>query len=783
MACPSTLASRSTVAPSGAIASWSVLASAPALASTFAALVLTLGCGASSRAPAVVEKPAPSALASATEPSGAGKPVFQNLGGMWLPAQIPSRAKELKQLGLTIDPSLLADPKSSLLSAIVNLNGCSASFVSKDGLVVTNHHCATGALQKNSTPTENLLKTGMLAKTRAEERSSGPSSRLSVLSKMTEVTERVRPELLKVTDDRERTRTLERLQKEMVAACEQGRPGVRCGFVSLYEGLRYFSVETLELRDVRIVYAPAAAIGNFGGEIDNWRWPRQTGDVTFFRAYVGKDGLPADYSPDNVPYQPASFLKLASTPLSAGDLVIVTGYPGHTSRLTPAAEMRQIQSVVYPEQQAMFDAYLAMLAELGKDDPDVAIKATGRRRGFDNYRTKHQGELEGMQRAHLLEKKQSEEQALRAFIAADSARSQRFGSVFGDIDAVIAEQEKTREADTALEREFLLPRLIFAAYRIARMAEERAKPDAERDPGYQERNVPRLKDELRSLPQSFHPKLDRAFLKLALERDRARDAQHRTPALELIAGKAPTDAAIAGAIAKLYDKTKLDDEKLRLELFDKATPAKLAQHPDPIVRLMTKLYPHLRGVDERRKRLEGKLLLVEPRYLEALLAFKGEAVAPDANGTLRVAYGTVQKAPPGTPGSDLGAFTSVAQIVAKTTGKEPFDTPQNLLSAAKLSPRSRFADKSLGDVPVDFLSDVPITNGNSGSATLNAHGELVGLAFDGTYESVAADWVFSSTTRSIHVDLRYVLFLLEEVEHAQDLLRELGVPVAAPRNP
>jgi hypothetical protein len=743
--------------------------------------VAALACGSSQTRPRATPLAASATPAVVGAAPAAAKPTFENHGGMWMPSQIPLKATELKALGLAIDPALLSDPKSSLLAAIVNLNGCSASFVSKDGLVVTNHHCATGALQKNSTPTENLLKTGMLARTRTEERTSGPASRLSVLSKMTEVTERVRPTLAKVSDDRARTAELERLQKELVAACEQGRKGVRCGFVSLYEGLRYFVVETLEIRDVRIVYAPAEAIGNFGGEIDNWRWPRHTGDVAFFRAYVGKDGMPADFAADNVPYQPPSFLKLASTPLDAGDLVLVAGYPGHTSLLTPAVEMRQIQTAIYPEQQAMFDAYLAMIANNSKDDPEVAIKATGRRRGFDNYRTKHQGELEGMQRARLLEKKLAEEQALRAFIAADTARTASFGTALGDIEAVIAEQEKTRVADTALEREFLLPRLLFAAYRIARMADERQKPDAERDPSYQERNVPRLKDELKSLTASYHPKLDGAFLRLALERDRARDAQHRTPALELIAGKAPTDAAIATAIAKLYDQSKLGDEKARLELFDKATPKTLAQHADPIVRVMTKLYPHFRAVEDRRKRLEGKLLLVKPRYLEALLAFKAGAVAPDANGTLRIAYGTVQKAPPGAPGSDIGAFTSLSQLVAKTTGQEPFDAPQKLLAAAKRGPSSRFAEKSLKDVPVNFLSDVPITNGNSGSATLNAKGELVGLAFDGTYESVASDWVFSRDTRSIHVDLRYVLFLLEEVEQAAALLGELGV--AARSNP
>jgi hypothetical protein len=159
-----------------------------------------------------------------------------------------------------------------------------------------------------------------------------------------------------------------------------------------------------------------------------------------------------------------------------------------------------------------------------------------------------------------------------------------------------------------------------------------------------------------------------------------------------------------------------------------------------------------------------------------LLAFKGGAVAPDANGTLRLAYGTVQKAPEGAPGHEIGAFTKLSEVVAKNTGKDPFNAPAALLAAAKTSSRSRYADKSLGDVPVDFMSDLHITNGNSGSATLNARGELVGLAFDGTYESVASDWVFLPTTRSIHVDLRYVLFLLQEVERASpELLNELGV--------
>ncbi|HEY3664721.1 MAG TPA: S46 family peptidase, partial [Polyangiaceae bacterium] len=265
-----------------------------------------LACACASPPPPALLPPptaAPAATQSSAQPAEV-RPPFQNPGGMWLPLQVPDHAVELKRMGLAVDPALLSDPKSSVLGAVVNLNGCSASFVSKDGLVVTNHHCATGALQKNSTPEHDLLKTGMLARSRGEERTSGPSARLNVLSKMTEVTDEVAPALAKVKDDLSRELERERLEKEIVARCEQGRPGTRCALVSMYAGLRYYVLETLEIRDVRIVYAPAASIGNFGGEVDNWRWPRQCGDVTFFRAYVGKDGLPADFSADNVPYQP-----------------------------------------------------------------------------------------------------------------------------------------------------------------------------------------------------------------------------------------------------------------------------------------------------------------------------------------------------------------------------------------------------------------------------------------------------------------------------------------------
>jgi hypothetical protein len=737
------------------------------LASVATALAFGLGCGAPQSQP-VPAAPAPLASAPPPPPFTDG---FKNPGGLWLPEQVPGEAQTLKNLGLKLDPKELSDPLSGVLGAIVNIGGCSASFVSPDGLIATNHHCAVAALQYNSTPGENLLRDGFLAAAPSAERWSGPTGRVFVTRSLTEVSDKLRAVLASVTDDLERERALERFEKETLAACEKDKPGLRCELKSFYGGLRYYVVEKLELKDVRLVYAPPAGIGNYGGEIDNWRWPRHTGDFALFRAYVGKDKLPAEHAADNVAYRPPHHLELAAAPLAEGDLVIVAGYPGRTSMLTVAKEVENTVTFTYPRRLDMFDAYIAVIEQLSESDADVKIKGTSWLRRFSNYRTKHRGELEGFERGKLLEQKQTEERSLREFIAADPKRQAEYGTALDAINTAIATRDVSREADVALQTEILLPRVMWAASLIVRMAEERAKPDAERDPSYQERKVPDLRDELDSLEKRYHPKLDQAFLALALDRVNKTAPAQQTPALALIAGKNPTPESIQKAVVKLYAGTKLTDPTRRRELFDKATPAELARSTDPMLRLAVQLRPLLRAIEERNDRFAGKMLLEEPRYMAALLAQKGGRVAPDANGTLRLSYGVVRK-----PADGNGrGFTRLSEVVQKNTGKEPFDAPPALLEAVKAKRFGTYVDPKLGDVPVNFLSDVQITNGNSGSATLDASGRLTGLAFDGTYESVASDWVFLPTTRSIHVDVRYLLWTLDAVSNAEWILRELGV--------
>ena len=739
---------------------------------------LALACAAEPRhVPLGPPLPAPTSAELAPESAEPAPPNawFVNRGGLFMPEQMPSQTEALKQLGLAIDPALLADPLSDLLASIVNFGGCSASFVSADGLIATNHHCAVPALQYNSTPGENLLHDGFIAKSPADERYAGPTQRVYVTRKLTDVSAAVHAALEPVTDDLERERALEKFEKTSVAACEKPGHGTRCELKSFYGGLRYYLIEKLELRDVRLAFAPPSGIGNYGGEVDNWRWPRHTGDFSLFRAYVAPDGTAADHAAENIAYKPPHHLELARKPLARGDLVIVAGYPGRTSSLAVVKEVEDTIEWTYPRRIQMFDAYTAALEAVTASDPDAKIKATGYIRRFGNFRTKHRGELEGFERSGLLEKKRADEAALEKFVADDPERSRRFGAALKDIDAALAERDKTREEDTALRSEILMPQLVSAATLIVRMAEERQKPDAERRPPYQERHVPDLRDELAALDKRYDPKVDQAILRLALERVAKTPPAERTPALALIAGRDATPERIRAVVEKLYAGTTLGDQKQRLALFEHATPAELAKSKDTLIRLAVKLRPLLRESEDRADRFTGRMLKSEPLHAAAVLAQKGPGVAPDANGTLRLSYGVVRG-----PAGGGDAFTWLAEVVKKNRNEEPFAAPKELLDAAAAHRFGPYADATKHDVPVDFLSDLQITNGNSGSATLDAEGRLVGLAFDGTYDSVASDWMFLPDTRSIHVDIRYLLWVMGEVEHADWLMREIGAKAAVP---
>lgn len=704
---------------------------------------------------------------------------FENPGGMWMPHQLraPAHAAKLKELGLAIDPAALADPTSGVLSAVVSLGGCSASFVSPDGLVATNHHCATGALQTNSTPAQNLLEKGWLATARADEKSNGPQARVLVTRAVTDVTPKVMDGIAKLADDRQRFKTIEKRQKELVAACEKGHAGLRCSVASFYEGAQHYLIEQLEIRDVRLVWAPPAGVGNYGGEIDNWRWPRHTGDVSMFRAYVGKDGQPADFSPENVPYHPPHWLRIAKEPLHESDLVLVAGYPGRTSTLKTRGEVSEAIAWMYPRRQRLFEDYLARLAEITKDDKEAQIRATSYVRRFGNALTNTKGQLDGLVKGGLAQDKERQEKELRAFIDGDEGRKAKYGTVLDDIQKEVDKSAAHREADAELD-ELQFPKLLSAASTIVRMAEERAKADADRDPEFQARNWLRHQQALAAMTTSYHRKVDEALLGLAVERALRMPERERSAGIAKVLGAAKdvTPEVIRKRVASLYDGTKLADAKTRADLLATATTADLRKSVDPLIQLALSLRPLAAEAEQRHERLAGRMALLKPKYIEAMQQHRKEPFAPDANSTLRITYGTVRGYEPTAEAPPYRPFSTLSEMLAKDKGAPPFEVPERLKAAAAAKKFGPYVDEALGDVPVDFLADLHITGGNSGSATLNAKGELVGLVFDGNYEAMASDWVFvPSLTRSIHVDVRYIQWLLDAVDHGDGLLKEMGV--------
>ena len=701
--------------------------------------------------------------------------------GMWMPQQIPDLAPRLKELGFTGDAKIWADLTGFPMNAVVSLGGCSASFISPDGLIATNHHCVQGSLQYNSTPEKNLIVDGYLARTREEELSNGPGSRVWVTVSVKEVTDEITGKIDPKLTDRKRYDVIERRVKERTAACE--KDGLRCRVASFFEGLRYFEIGQLEINDVRLVYAPPQGIGNYGGETDNWQWPRHTGDFSFYRAYVGKDGKPASYSKENVPYKPKHFLKVSPKGASPGELIFVAGYPGRTQRHETFAEVKDRTQWALPQSVKRSREMIALLEETTKGQKELEIKAEPRMRGLQNGMKKNDGVLAGLLKGGILARKEEKQKALEAWIAADPGRQKEYGPVLAELAAMQAESLKTRERDTALGTISFGSTLLGTADNLHRLSLERPKKDVDRDPAYQERNWTRMREGLERMQRTYDHRIDRPMLRYALLGAAGLPADQRIAPLDTLvgfsAGMAKDDAAkkIDTYLDALYAGTKLAEKDFRLGLFDKSTK-EILDTKDTAVQLAVALHPAMEANRERDKANDGKRSRLRPQYMRALLAQGGGLVPPDANSTLRVTFGRVMGVDP-RDGMRYLPQTTLQGVVDKHTGEGEFDSPDRLLEAVKAlraGKKSPYFDEKLGDVPVDFMSDVDTTGGNSGSAVLNSQGELVGLLFDGTLETVASDFLFDTEkTRSIQVDSRYLLWVWDAVEGAKHLLDEVGI--------
>ncbi len=693
--------------------------------------------------------------------------------GMWVPQQLPEIAGPLKKAGLELPPEQLADLTGDPMGAVVSLGGCTASFVSPQGLVVTNHHCAYGAIQLNSTPENNLIDKGFNAPTRADEVSAGPNARIYVLDSIQDVTTQVRDAIAAAPDAAGRSHALEAIEKRLVADCEADE-GYRCQFYSFAGGNTYRLFKNLEIKDVRLVHAPPNSVGSYGGDVDNWMWPRHTGDFSFYRAYVGPDGKPAAFAEDNVPYQPEHWLKVTQESLETGDFVMVAGYPGRTARYALAAEFDETAQWTYPTVKAHYEDLVELVETAGAKDEDIKVKYASTVRGWHNAMKNYGGQLEGFERIDASKAKHDEEAAVLAWARGQGAEGEA-------ALAAHARLLELHEADSAnRERDLVLGQLrrtgtIGAATSLYRLAIEKAKPDAEREPGYQQRDLPGFEGSMRQMDKRYAAAMDRQLQEYWLREYVKLPQAQRVEAIDAWLG-GDDEASVQAALDKLAG-TDLGALDTRLALLQ-ADRAAFEASGDPAVQFAVAVVPTLLALEVQAETRAGDALLARPVFLQAVADYKasqGESVYPDANSSLRITFGNVQgyTRPDGVR---LPPFTTLEQVAAKHTGEEPFDAPQAQLEAIAAKNYGGLASEDLGTVPVNFMADLDITGGNSGSPVMNARGELVGLVFDMNWESVASNWVFNpELTRVIAVDARYMRWIMQEVFPAPQVLQELGV--------
>lgn len=693
--------------------------------------------------------------------------------GMWMPSQLPDIAKQLKAAGFKGQARDLAELARPPMNAVVKVGGASGAFVSKDGLVLTNHHVAFGVIQYNSKPGRDLIRDGYIAADRAAELPANPDYRVLVTTGFDRITDRI---LAGTAGKRGRAYfdAVDTATKAAVAECER-EPGYRCSVADMYYGTDFYLVRQLELRDVRLVYAPPNEIGNYGGEIDNFVWPRHAGDFTLLRAYVGKDGKPADYSPDNVPYVPPAHLQVSTRNVKEGDFAMLAGYPGVTFRHRMASEFASQVEWQLPSRVAVYQRMIDVVEGTAAQDESARVAYASQVRGLKNNLKRAQGELDGLRRSDAVRVRREDESAMLAWLAGQPDAT----ATRADIDAaqaVLDARSATRDRDQLLALVQSQTQLLRAALTVQRLAHERIKPDAQRDAGYQQRDEVLITGQLKQVQRRYAPQVEKALLTELLTQYLALPADQRMPEFDAVFGTTP--AQLKQNLDALYAGTKLGDEAQRLAAMQ-ADQTTLAASDDTLLKAAATLLPAILRMDAESKEGAGELLRLRPAYMRALIAYRnsqGRAVYPDANSTLRVSYGHISAMDP-RDGVHYRPLTTVQGIVEKHTGEEPFNAPQPLRDAIARGDFGTTAEPSLKTQTVNLLTNLDTTGGNSGSPVLDAQGRLIGLNFDSNWEAVSASWMYDPRfKRAIHVDMRYLRWLLAKVYPAPHLLEEMNLP-------
>jgi hypothetical protein len=701
--------------------------------------------------------------------------------GMWLLDSIHKLpVAEMSKHGLVLTPEQIYSATGpSLKDAIVLLGGGTASFVSHEGLIITNHHVAFGGIQSLSSVQEDYLKNGFWARTKAEELPTSYTAQIIV--GMKDVTAEVLAAAQDTMTAEVRGKALQ-LKIADIEKREKGTSRFTCRVSDMYSGGKYYLFTYESFNDVRLVYAPPSAIGNFGGEVDNWMWPRHTGDFSFMRVYCGADGLPARYAKDNIPYTPKVFLPVSAEGYRDGSFAMILGFPGRTFRYREAAAVQLARDESLPTIVDLYRTRMEIMDAAGAKDRALQIKLASRVRGLANTYKNYLGTLEGMKHADLLNHKRSDEQQFAAYLGSSPALTLKYGSLLGDLERASTELKTFNRKSIMVMNVSTGVDLVRLAARLKSFAAGyRDSAGVTLPPSAKDREAAR--DFIASVFKIFDLQVDKQTLCALILKNLAMPADQQILAFRSIAGSrtgADREQKVKEYVDDLYDETLMTTsagcEKLLAGGADRIRDDEWVKFADALDKEQSPL-------NARTAVFNTRIASLRAKFIEAWLEWKkGEVTYPDANRSIRFTYGTVKSFAP-RDGVDYRYYTTLAGVIEKASDEDPFIVPQKLIALWRAKDFGRYADAATGEVHVAFLSDLDITGGNSGSPVINGKGELIGCAFDGNWEAVVGDYYFQEQyNRTISVDSRYVLFILDKFSGADNILKELLIhwPSASP---
>jgi hypothetical protein len=701
-----------------------------------------------------------------------GQPVKAD-EGMWLPMLIGKNYEQMKKQGFKLTPEdLYSVNKASIKDAIVSFGGfCTGEIVSKNGLIFTNHHCGYDAAASNSTPENNILDNGFYAKSFQEEK---PIKGLFVrfLVRMEDVTPKVMAALVGV-EEKDKAAKIAEISKKITTDATSGT-SMEADVRDIYKANQYLLFIYERFNDIRLVGIPSQSIGKFGGDTDNWEWPRHTGDFSVFRVYADADNKAAVYSANNKPYTPKKSLPISIKGIKNGDFSMVYGFPGRTDRYLTSYGVNLATEKTNPTIVKLRDIRLKAWKEEMDKSVDTRLKLSSQYASIANYWKYFIGQTEQLKRLKINEEKQKQEDEFTKW----SASSPENVKLIGAYKNAYAAYEPYAVHITYVNEGLLASAFIRNVNQIASMI--KSMNARKEDVAYQSQVKQNFNTLVNNYQDTYSENADKkifAQILTSFYQDVPKSQHPKFFALILEDfWKGSAESSIKNYADHLWEKSNLiDPEKMRTFL---SNPSMEALENDPAYKYASNLVPQdyiknnfgsvLSDFQTEKNRLDNL-------YLKALLEKnKGTLSYPDANSTMRISYGTIQNYSP-KDGITYDIKTSIDGMVAKyQPGDDEFDLPKSLLEAYAKRDFREYAEA--GTLPVGFISNNDITGGNSGSPVLNGNGELIGIAFDGNWEAMSGDIAFDKQyKRTISVDIRFVLWCIDVLGGARNLIDELDI--------